>query len=143
MGPCHAPSVTGDYTTHNPPVCVPTGSDAPVLSYRKFSSKLTLRRHMGVHGGAKPFSCPHCCYSSRLKASLLQHLRTHTGTHTCRHRCSTRCGCVLTGPLSTGEKPYRCPDCAYASIDRSSLLRHYRTHSQEKPYRCQHCSYRR
>uniref|UniRef100_H3CBM3 C2H2-type domain-containing protein n=1 Tax=Tetraodon nigroviridis TaxID=99883 RepID=H3CBM3_TETNG len=80
---------------------------------QKFSSKLTLRRHMGVHRGDKPFSCPHCSYSSRLKASLLQHLRTHTG-----------------------ERPFGCPECAYASIDRSSLLRHYRTHSQEKPYRC-------
>ncbi|XP_076600565.1 uncharacterized protein LOC143328933 [Chaetodon auriga] len=88
------------------------------LCHRKFSTKLTLRRHLGIHGGAKPFTCPHCSYSSRLKASLLQHLRTHTG-----------------------EKPYRCAECPYASIDRSSLLRHCRTHSQEKPYRCQHCDY--
>ncbi|XP_030258969.1 zinc finger protein 79 isoform X2 [Sparus aurata] len=88
------------------------------LCHRKFSTKLTLKRHLGVHGGEKPFTCPHCSYSSRLKASLLQHLRTHTG-----------------------EKPYRCAQCPYASIDRSSLLRHGRTHSQEKPYRCQHCDY--
>ncbi|XP_060901519.1 zinc finger protein 672 isoform X3 [Labrus mixtus] len=81
---------------------------------RKFSSKLTLRRHIGVHGGNKPFTCPHCSYCSRLKASLLQHLRTHTG-----------------------ERPYRCAQCAYASIDRSSLLRHLRTHSQERPYSIQ------
>ncbi|XP_040912083.1 oocyte zinc finger protein XlCOF6 isoform X2 [Toxotes jaculatrix] len=88
------------------------------LCHRSFSSKLTLRRHLGIHRGEKPFTCPHCSYSSRLKASLLQHLRTHTG-----------------------EKPYRCTECPYASIDRSSLLRHCRTHSQEKPYRCQHCDY--
>ncbi|XP_043990803.1 zinc finger protein 574 isoform X2 [Gambusia affinis] len=86
--------------------------------YRKFSSKLTLRRHLGVHGAEKPFTCPHCPYSSRLKASLRQHLRTHTG-----------------------EKPFRCAECPYASIDRSSLLRHSRTHSQVKPYRCQLCGY--
>ncbi|XP_033507204.1 uncharacterized protein LOC117272401 isoform X1 [Epinephelus lanceolatus] len=88
------------------------------LCHRKFSTKLTLRRHLGIHRGDKPYTCPHCSYCSRLKASLLQHLRTHTG-----------------------EKPYRCAECPYASIDRSSLLRHIRTHSQEKPYRCQLCDY--
>ncbi|XP_078143940.1 uncharacterized protein LOC144542147 [Centroberyx gerrardi] len=88
------------------------------LCHRKLSTKLTLRRHMGIHRGEKPFRCPTCSYSTRLKASLLQHLRTHTG-----------------------EKPYRCPECSYASIDRSSLLRHSRTHSQEKPYCCQYCCY--
>nr|XP_057924822.1 zinc finger protein 335 [Doryrhamphus excisus] len=88
------------------------------LCHRKFSSKVTLQRHLGVHSGDKPFSCPQCSYRSRLKDSLLQHMRTHTG-----------------------EKPYKCDECPYASIDRSSLLRHSRTHSQEKPYKCQHCDY--
>ena len=46
---------------------------------RKFSTKLTMRRHMGIHQGDKPFECPHCHYSTRLKASLVQHLRVHTG----------------------------------------------------------------
>uniref|UniRef100_A0A3P8WFR3 C2H2-type domain-containing protein n=1 Tax=Cynoglossus semilaevis TaxID=244447 RepID=A0A3P8WFR3_CYNSE len=86
--------------------------------YRGFSSPLTLRRHMGVHGGEKVFSCSHCSYSSRLKGSLQQHLRTHTG-----------------------EKPHTCTLCSYASIDRSSLIRHQRMHNQEKPHRCEQCQY--
>lgn len=48
--------------------------------HRKFSSKLTMRRHMGIHQGEKPFECPHCHYCTRLKASLTQHLRVHTGS---------------------------------------------------------------
>ncbi|XP_046884355.1 zinc finger protein 182 [Hypomesus transpacificus] len=88
------------------------------LCDRTFSTKLTMRRHMGIHQGYKPFECPHCQYSTRLKASLVQHLRVHTG-----------------------EKPYKCPQCPYASIDSSSLLRHSRTHTQEKPYHCQYCPY--
>ncbi|XP_041658981.1 zinc finger protein 629 isoform X2 [Cheilinus undulatus] len=63
------------------------------LCERKFSSKLTLRRHLSVHGGVKPFTCPHCSYSSRLKASLLQHLRTHTGEKP--YRCTLTCTCVF------------------------------------------------
>ncbi|XP_028831451.1 oocyte zinc finger protein XlCOF6 [Denticeps clupeoides] len=88
------------------------------LCDRKFSSRLTMRRHMGIHQGDKPFECPHCHYRTRLKASLIQHLRVHTG-----------------------EKPFKCSQCPYASIDRSSLRRHSRTHTQEKPYRCQYCPY--
>ncbi|XP_062849068.1 zinc finger protein ZFP2 [Trichomycterus rosablanca] len=89
-----------------------------LLCDKKFSTKLTMRRHMGIHQGEKPFECPHCHYCTRLKASLIQHLRVHTG-----------------------EKPYKCPQCSYASIDRSSLRRHSRTHTQEKPYSCQYCPY--
>ncbi|KAF4117377.1 zinc finger protein 600 [Onychostoma macrolepis] len=88
------------------------------LCDKKFSTKMTMRRHMGIHEGDKPFKCPHCHYCARLKASLIQHLRVHTG-----------------------EKPYKCSQCSYASIDRSSLRRHLRTHTQEKPYRCQYCPY--
>lgn len=88
------------------------------LCDKKFSTKLTMRRHMDIHQGEKPFKCPACNYSTRLKASLIQHMRVHTG-----------------------EKPYKCPQCSYASIDRSSLRRHSRTHTQEKPYRCQYCPY--
>lgn len=89
------------------------------LCDRTFSTKLTMRRHMGIHQGYKPFECPHCQYTTRLKASLVQHMRIHTG-----------------------EKPYKCPQCPYASIDSSSLRRHSRTHTQEKPYHCQYCPYR-
>ncbi|XP_027024804.2 zinc finger protein ZFP2 isoform X1 [Tachysurus fulvidraco] len=89
-----------------------------MLCDKKFSTKLTMRRHMDIHRGEKPYQCLRCHYSTRLKASLIQHMRVHTG-----------------------EKPYKCPQCPYASIDRSSLRRHSRTHTQEKPYRCQYCPY--
>ncbi|TSK82151.1 Zinc finger protein Xfin [Bagarius yarrelli] len=88
------------------------------LCDKKFSTKLTMRRHMNIHQGEKPYKCLCCHYSTRLKASLIQHMRVHTG-----------------------EKPYKCPQCPYASIDRSSLRRHSRTHTQEKPYHCQYCPY--
>ncbi|XP_061694853.1 zinc finger protein 335 isoform X2 [Syngnathoides biaculeatus] len=50
------------------------------LCHKKLSSKVTLRRHLGVHTGIKLFSCPTCSYTSRLKESLQQHVRTHTAS---------------------------------------------------------------
>ncbi|RXM99219.1 Zinc finger protein 26 [Acipenser ruthenus] len=88
------------------------------LCNRKFSSKLALQRHMGIHSGVKQFECQDCEYKTRLKASLIQHRRIHTG-----------------------EKPFKCNQCPYASIDASSLRRHSRTHTNEKPYQCEQCSY--
>ncbi|MBN3296025.1 ZN668 protein, partial [Amia calva] len=85
---------------------------------RKFSSRLALRRHMGIHSGVKPFECEDCDYKTRLKASLIQHMRVHTG-----------------------EKPFKCSQCSYASIDGSSLRRHSRIHTREKPHQCQLCPY--
>lgn len=43
--------------------------------------------------------------------------------------------------ILTGEKPFKCIQCPYASIDASSLRRHSRTHTNEKPYQCEQCSY--
>ncbi|KAM8851356.1 uncharacterized protein AB9W97_022087 isoform 2-T3 [Spinachia spinachia] len=101
------------------------------LCHRKFSSKLTLRRHLGTHEGEKPFSCPHCSYSSRLKASLQQHLRTHTDCSSLlRHRRT-----------HSQEKPYSCQQCDYSSIQKKSLDLHARRHHTGEAFPCQQCDY--
>ena len=41
----------------------------------------------------------------------------------------------------TQEKPHKCPDCDYMSVERSKLRRHMRSRSGEKPYQCPHCSF--
>ena len=41
----------------------------------------------------------------------------------------------------SGEKPYKCDQCDYASAERGSLKRHLRIHSGEKPFKCNKCDY--
>lgn len=42
----------------------------------------------------------------------------------------------------TGERPYQCPHCTYASPDTFKLKRHLRIHTGEKPYQCDICQAR-
>lgn len=44
--------------------------------------------------------------------------------------------------FSTGERPFKCKLCNFASTTQSHLSRHKRVHTGEKPYRCPWCDYR-
>jgi hypothetical protein len=42
----------------------------------------------------------------------------------------------------TGEKPYSCTVCNYASATDSALKIHMRTHSDQRPFQCGQCHHR-
>ncbi|NWJ04469.1 ZN513 protein, partial [Nothoprocta ornata] len=55
---------------------------------------------------------------------------THYPNHLARHM-----------KTHSGEKPFACPLCPYASAHLDNLKRHQRVHTGEKPYKCQLCDY--
>lgn len=72
------------------------------------------------HGKGEQFVCPDCGYVCFLKQNLHQHMRQHTG-----------------------EKPFACEFCDFASASKSGLRYHIRTkHDKHSLISCTVCNYR-
>uniref|UniRef100_G3SP24 Myoneurin n=1 Tax=Loxodonta africana TaxID=9785 RepID=G3SP24_LOXAF len=83
-----------------------------------FSEASSLRRHMRIHKGVKPYVC-HLCGKAFTQCNQL---KTHVRTH-------------------TGEKPYKCELCDKGFAQKCQLVFHSRMHhGEEKPYKCDVCN---
>lgn len=136
-----------------------TVSQAHMCNYCNYTSpkRYLLSRHMKSHSEERPHKCSVCERGFKTLASLQNHVNTHTGTkpHSCKFCDSafTTSGitfifkfcicynCSFTGELvrhvryrHTHEKPHKCPECEYASVELSKLKRHIRCHTGERPY---------
>ena len=40
------------------------------------------------------------------------------------------------------ERPHKCDQCSYSTVQLSALKRHKLVHSDTKPYSCPHCTYK-
>ncbi|CAF1162145.1 unnamed protein product [Adineta steineri] len=115
---------------------------------RSFKTTIQLTNHVNTHLGVKPFQCKFCSFSFTTSGELIRHVR-YKHTLEKPHRCE-ECG-YATVELSklrrhirthTGEKPYACPHCSYCSPDTFKLKRHLRVHTGERPYQCTICNFR-
>ncbi|XP_045458607.1 transcriptional repressor CTCF-like [Melitaea cinxia] len=113
---------------------------------RGFKTIASLQNHVNMHNGVKPHICKYCKSPFTTSGELVRHVR-YRHTHEKPHKC-TECdyASVELSKLRrhvrchTGERPYQCPHCTYASQDTFKLKRHLRTHTGEKPYKCDHCN---
>ncbi|XP_077160455.1 zinc finger protein 783-like isoform X2 [Paroedura picta] len=95
----------------------------------------------------RPYVCPLCPKSFRLKTSLLIHQKTHTvGKGESAFVCP-ECGCGFShqGQLTRhqaihADRPHQCSECPKAFNRKSSLGVHLKTHRERpRPFQCSEC----
>ncbi|XP_028968610.1 zinc finger protein 555 [Galendromus occidentalis] len=96
-------------------------------------------------------SCPHCDFKTTVVSQLRAHIKFHIGVRAMF--CCEQCG-FLTADHNvhrkhlaqhTGEKPYKCRWCSYASIQASTYKQHVKKLHPEKAaeliLRCPRCTF--
>ncbi|XP_050749953.1 zinc finger protein 91-like [Gymnogyps californianus] len=100
---------------------------------KKFRTSSHLKRHRVTHFNMEHLKCRNCDYSTNKWLSLKQHLASHS----CEERSSTGC---LYEQTQLPVKTYTCEECGYSTAHNGNLKPHLRIHTGEKPFKCGQCA---
>ena len=124
------------------------GSSDSVSSFRcemcnaTFTQLSSLKSHMRLYCGEKPYKCELCAAEFTRFAILKQHMDSHVAEkETCSsdklgvHSSDT----LLPVASPCGEKPYKCNSCPAVFTWSFQLKTHMGIHSGEKAFKCSSC----
>ena len=128
---------------------IPLTPSIYTCSYCNYSTseRVLLKRHIASHSEHRPFTCSVCERGFKTAQSLQNHENSHFGIkpygcNYCEAKFATSGEKIRhTRYKHTKEKPFKCPDCDYRSVEMAHMRHHIRMHTGERPFQCQHCSY--